>query len=342
MQTGFFDLSNRYQALSEHGDPLERLESLIDWSCFLPLLNQAFQKHRKSPAGRKPFHRLMMFKILVLQSLYNLSDHQMEYQIKDRLSFMRFLGLGLEDRVPDEKTLWLFREVLTKTGTIKRLFKRFEEVLDKQGYSAACGTLVDASIVEAPRQRNSREDNKGIKEGRPPEALMADTPRGRQKDVDARWTKKHYETYYGYKDHIAVDTQYKLIRGYEVTAANMADIKCFPGLLTQINPEDRRVWADSAYYSEAMEKRLSTLGYESRVSRRSTKHWPEMSDRVRENRRRSKIRKRVEHVFGFMENSMGGKRIRCIGLLRARARIGLMNLVYNLCRFEQLHRLQVA
>src|SRR5579863_2749413 len=105
-QWGFFDLSTRYEQLSRQGDPLERLNAVVDWKIFLSQINYAFDKTRKSPAGRKPFNRLMMFKIIVLQGLYNLSDAQAEFQIKDRLSFMRFLGLQLGDDVPDEKTIW--------------------------------------------------------------------------------------------------------------------------------------------------------------------------------------------------------------------------------------------
>lgn len=335
------DLSQRYAKLSAYGDPLERLNGVIDWKIFTPLISRAFRKQRKSNAGRRPMNRLMMFKVLVLQQLYNLSDPQMEYQIRDRLSFIRFLGLSLEDAVPDEKTIWAYREVLIKANVIDKLFFTFESHLEAQGYGAACGSIVDASIVSAPKQRNSRSDNDKIKQGKVPESFTNNAYRLRQKDCDARWTVKNGQHYYGYKSHINVDMKHKLIRSYETTVATTADIHCFEQLLSS-NQDDKRVWADSAYYSENMETRLAELGFESRVIRRYGKHFPESSSHAREMARRAKLRKRVEHVFAFMQNSMGGKFIRTIGLVRAKFKVAMMNFVYNLCRFEQLERLGVG
>jgi IS5 family transposase len=285
-----------------------------------------------------------MFKLLVLQSLYNLSDHQVCYMTRDRLSFMRFLKLGLSKKVPDEKTLWSYREVLVKGKVIEKLFKRFEKHLSKQGLKASCGSLVDATIVEVPRQRNSKEENAQIKAGEIPERIEGNAHCARQKDVDARWVKKGGENYFGYKNHVNADAINKLIRSYEVTHAATADIHSLEGLLKQAqkNGNEKKVWADSAYYSEAMETRLKELGYQSRIIRRYSKHYPMGSALDRENSRRAKIRKRVEHIFGFMENSMGRKFIRTIGMARAKVKIGLMNLVYNLCRYEQIKRLAVA
>lgn len=338
------DLSTRYEKLSAYGDPLERLNEVIDWKIFVHLLSAAFRKNRikrKSNAGRKPLNRLMMFKVLVLQQLYNLSDPQMEYQLRDRLSFIRFVGLSLEDDVPDEKTIWAYREFLTQAKVLEKLFLKFERYLEKSGYGAACGTIVDASIISAPKQRNSRDDNKRIKEGKIPENFEQNHYRLRQKDCDARWTVKNGQHYFGYKSHINVDMKYKLIRAFDVTSASSADIRSFENLLVD-NQKDKRVWADSAYYSEEMEETLSTLGFESRMIRRYGKHFPQGSAHDREMTRRAKLRKRVEHVFGFMENSMGRKVVRTIGIARARFKIGMMNLAYNICRFEQLERLGVA
>jgi IS5 family transposase len=335
------DLSGRYAKLSEHGDPLERLDKVIDWKIFVPLIEKAFWRERKSPAGRKPYNRLMMFKVLVLQALYNLADGQTEYQIRDRLSFIRFLKLGLTDEVPDEKTIWSYREVLIQGGMLEKLFERFNNYLEKRGYGASLGSIIDASIVEVPKQRNSREVNKQIKNGEVPECIMRNKNIERQKDVHARWTMKNGKTYYGYKDHINADAKYKLIRKFEVTAASTPDIKCFENLLDDKN-DFNRVWADSAYYSEQSEKLLDERGLVSRLIHRCQSHYPEGSDQDRENRRRAKVRKRVEHVFGFMENSMHRMFIRSIGIARAKAKICLMNLTYNLCRFEQINRLGVA
>ncbi len=143
-----------------------------------------------------------MFKAIVLCALYNLSDDQVEYQMRDRLSFVRFLGLRLEDKVPDARTVWLCREQLSQAGVIEALFNDFDGYLNTQGYQARGGQIMDASIVAVPIQRNRRDDNAQIKQGRTPTAWADKPARRRQKDTDARWTKKHGNSHYGYKNHI--------------------------------------------------------------------------------------------------------------------------------------------
>ena len=184
MLRGLFDIDFRMEELSKSGDPLVRLNACVNGEVFRGELEIIREKERKSAAGRKPFDVVLMFKVLVLQSLYNLSDDSVEYQIRDRLSFMRFLGLSIGDRVPDAKTIWLFREELGKAGLVKRLFKRFDRYLRDHGFSARKGQIVDASIVSVPIQRNSREENSRIKEGEIPEDRSEATRR--QKDVHAR------------------------------------------------------------------------------------------------------------------------------------------------------------
>lgn len=341
-QMGFFDLVNRYEQLSTYGDVLERLNKVVDWKIFMPLINRAFDKVRKSPAGRKSYHRLMMFKVLVLQSLYNLADGQTEYQIKDRLSFMRFLGLSLDSDVPDEKTIWLYREVLIQSNMLEKLFQRFDEYLSAQGVCAELGHIVDATITEVPRQRNSRDDNTKIKAGEVPESFLENPHKLRQKDLEARWTMKSGKAYYGYKNHVNIDVKNKMIRSYVVTPAHQADNGQLEGLLEAVAKNDKKVWADSAYYSIEQENRLKEKGYESRITKKPIKNLTAWSPIVRENTRRAKIRKRVEHVFGFIQNSMKGKYFRCVGLIRAKTKLGLKNLVYNICRYEQICRIGVS
>ena len=148
---GFFDLDERYAALSAFGDPLERLAAVVNFEIFRPLLNQTLCRSDGSKGGRPPIDPVVMFKVLVLEALYGLSDEQAEFQIRDRLSFMRFLGLGLADRVPDYSTVWRFREALVTAGAMEDLFAQFDAALTERGYLALGGQLIDASIVEAPR-----------------------------------------------------------------------------------------------------------------------------------------------------------------------------------------------
>ncbi len=158
-QLGMFDEEDRLRKLPRPGDSLERL-NVIDWTIFQLVLARAFEKERKSNAGRPPYDHLMMFNILVLQRLYNISDDQTEYQINDRMSFRRFLGLTLWDTVPDAKTIWALRETLTCAGAAEELFELFTQQLEAQGVITHTGTIVDATFVDAPRQRNTREEIK--------------------------------------------------------------------------------------------------------------------------------------------------------------------------------------
>ena len=330
MQTGFFDWQLRFRQLDEGGDPLPKLQKFVKWKQFRPLLEVVRDKERKSNAGRKPFDLVLMFKVLILQSLYNLSDDQTEYQIRDRLSFMRFLGLGLGDVVPDAKTIWLFREELTEAGVIQRAFQEFEAFLCEQGFSARKGQIVDASIVPVPRQRNSREENRQIQEGEIPEDWS--DQKKRQKDIDARWVQKNGQNHYGYKNHIDVDVKHKLIRSYEVTPASVHDSQVFESLLDRDN-SSRDVWADSAYRSEEKLAELKRRQYREHLQRKGSRHKKLTEREVRGNRTRSRIRSRVEHVFGVQAKRAGTLLIRAIGLMRVTVKVGLRNLAYNINRF---------
>ena len=330
METGLLDWHIRFRQLDAGGDPLPKLKKLVNWERFRPELEAVRDKERKSNAGRKPFDVVLMFKVLVLQSLYNLSDEKIEFQIRDRISFMRFLDLSLGDAVPDEKTIWLFREQLTEAGLIKRLFQEFDTFLGEKGFSARKGQIIDASIVEAPRQRNSREENRQIKEGQTPEDWSEQ--KKRQKDTDARWTKKNGQNHYGYKNHINVDVKHKLIRGYEVTAASVHDSQVFEDLLDEDN-SSRDVWADSAYRSEEKLKELKERKYREHLQRKGCKHKKLTDWEAQGNRTRSRIRSRVEHVFGVQAKRAGRLIVRAIGLVRVKAKVGLRNLAYNLDRY---------
>ena len=189
MINGMFDIEFRLEKMDKNGDPLVALNKLVDWEIFRPELMKLRDKERKSSAGAKGYDPVLMFKVLVLQSLYNLSDGAMEAQMLDRLSFMRFLGLGIGDKIPDEKTIWLFREQLKEAGLMDKLFSRFDMHLRTGGFIARKGQIVDASIVEVPRQRNTRDENEKIKNGEEIEGWK-DAKRC-QKDTDARWTKKN-------------------------------------------------------------------------------------------------------------------------------------------------------
>ncbi len=317
------------------------INAVVPWDEFRPALERVWRKpaaDRKSRAGRKPMDVVLMFKTLVLNALYNLSDDQIEYQVRDRLSFMRFLGLGLGDPVPDAKTVWLYREALAQAGMVEALFTQFDGYLARQGYIARGGQILDASIVPVPRNHNTREENKAIKSGEVPED-WADKPAMRsQKDVDARWTKKHGKSHYGYKNHVNVDRKHKLVRRYHVSDAALHDSQAVDHLLMRGNTGSG-VWADAAYRSEEMEAKLRAAKLTSHIHRKGKRSKPLTEQVMGSNRTKSSVRVRVEHIFGAQANDMGGTLVRTIGMVRAKAKIGMKNLAYNIRRLGQLRRL---
>jgi IS5 family transposase len=333
---GFFDEHFLLERLTKLKDPLVKLQAHIDWAIFLPVLEIAFSKPtNRNKMGRPPFDRTMMFKILILQSLYSLSDDQTEYQITDRLSFKRFLGLKSSDKVPDAKTIWNFRENLIQEGLIEALFARFNQALDDQCIFANAGQIVDASFVEVPRQRNTRDENQQIKQGQTPEAWKAKPNKLRQKDRDARWAKKNKTNFYGYKNHIKADKGTKLISDYMVTDAAVHDSQELETLIDQADA-GQPLYADAAYIGQ--EESIERCGMTNKVHEKGNRHHKLTETQKASNREKARHRARVEHVFGFLTNSMKAMYIRTIGYVRATAKIGLANLTYNMMRCIQLNK----
>jgi transposase, IS5 family len=333
-KNGFFDWQFRTERLQDAGDPLVRLEEIIDWEMFRPLLEQVRPPQQEGKAGRPPYDAVLMFKITILKSLYNLSYDQAEYQILDRVSFMRFLGFSLGDRVPDAKTIWLFEKALAEAKLDRRLFDLFEKHVSANGFTAKKGQIVDASFVQVPRQRNSREENKQVKRGETPENWSPN--KTVQKDTDARWTKKNKVSYFGYKNHVNVDAEHKFIRNYEVTDASVHDSQVFEELLDDRNT-DEDVYADSAYISEESEATLRLLGFTPQLIEKGTRGRPLTTEQKQSNREKSKTRVRVEHVFGVQHQLTRGRTlVRTVGRARTACQIGLRNLTYNMQRFTRL------
>ena len=347
---GFFDFDERLAALSAKGDDLERMKALVEFEMFRPTLDAAVPRSDRTKGGRPPFDHVLMFKILILQAMHALSDERTEFLIKDRLSFMRFLGLGLADPVPDANTIWTFREALKKAGAIDGLFQRFDQTLRSAGFLAMSGQIVDATIVAAPKQRNTIEEKKAIREGRVPDDWKAKPARLAQKDRDARWTVKYTKAKpredgslpvvdlaipaFGYKNHISIDRGFGLIRKWTATHAAAHDGARLEDVLDRTNTASD-VWADTAYRSAKNEAMLSRRGFMSRLHRKKPPGRP-MPDRTRfANAQKSKVRSAVEHVFAHQKGLMGLV-VRTIGIARAQVKIGLANLAYNMRRFVWL------
>lgn len=333
---GLFDEQVRLEKLSKKQDPLERLSAHIDFEFFRKPLEKALKKNRdNSKGGRPSYDGVLMFKILILQRYYNVSDDAIEYAILDRLSFMRFLGLGINEPVPDAKTIWLFRDTLTKLKMIEKLFGYLDQQLDKDGIIVHKGKLIDAAIVEVPIQRNSREENESLKEGIVPEDWSEN--KRKQKDIDAKWTRKNHQNFFGYKNHLKADTKTKLITAYKVTTANSGDNAVVDELLDKREDSGQPLYGDAAYSSKELEALYLEKGIISKVNQQGYRNKKITPAQQKENRKKSKIRCRVEHIFGFMENSMNGIFLKYRSLVRNAVGIGMMNLTYNLFRLVQLN-----
>lgn len=351
-QLGFFDLEDRYAQLSKAGDPLEKLASVVDFEPFRYRLLKALKRSDGAKGGRPPYDPILMFKILILQALYGMSDDQAEFQIRDRLTFIRFLGLGPGDAVPDAKTIWLFREHLTRAGAVETLFARFDTLLRDKGYLAMSGQILDASLIPAPRQHLDDGEKAAIKDGESAAEIWPDQPaKAAQKDVDARWTVKHSRAkpvaegekakpdiaipVFGYKNHIGIDRRYGLIRTWLVSDAAAHDgARLREGLVDSSNFASD-VWADTAYRSGENERYLKAIGKVSRIHRKKPKGKPLPRRTARANAAKSAVRSRVEHVFAEQKARMKLV-VRTIGIARARTKIGLANLAYNMKRLVWL------
>ena len=318
--------------LSKLGDPLERLNAAINWEMFRAKLWKLTRKDDYTKGGRPAFDVILMFKIALLQYWNNISDDSAEYLINCRLDWQRFLGMELGEKSPDAKTIWLFKETLGETG-MRELFDLFNEKLVRAGVITHKGSLIDATFVDVPRQRNSREDNKTIKEGRIPDGWEKpeNAAMFNQKDTDARWAKKGNETHYGYKDHAKVDKDSKIIVDFTVTAASRHDVTEFEGL---IDINDKEAWLDAGYASEEHVARILKAfpGIILHICEKGQKNKPLTEEQKASNREKSHIRARVEHVFGYITRFMGGISIRTIGISRATRQICGMNLAYNMRR----------
>jgi IS5 family transposase len=267
-----------------------------------------------------------MFKVLVLKTIHNFADDQIEYQIRDRFSFRDFLGLTMIDTIPDAKTIWLFAEQLKILGLERTLFDRFELELRAQGFAVKSGLIADGTIVEVPKQRNSKEENAPIKAGDVPERI-ADNPHVlAQKDLDADWKKKNNISYFGYENHALVDEGYKFVRDFDTTPASIHDsVPYLPLMPEEPAYPDQEAFGDSAYASKKHEEELLRRGFVPMICEKGVRGKPLTEEQKESHRVKSSVRCRVEHVFGAMKVRCRDEILRSIGFERARFWIGMRN-----------------
>lgn len=320
---------------------LVKIAKSIDFESYRPEIEKVVEKQtantrtKNSSRGRPAVDPVLMLKITFLGALYRLSDEKLHENILDRATFRKFLNLGALC-CPSPKTIWKYRELFTKEELFSKLFKSWTEqkLTDFIGDE---GKIIDSSFVEAPKQRNTREENQTIKEGNG-DKLWEDQPHKKaHKDIDARWTKKRNETHYGYKAHVCVDSKSKVITNLTTTSASVHDSQVVIELLDK-RYKGQKLYLDAGYVGKEQEKKIIDYGMLPCVCEKGYRGHPLTSEQKESNRQKSKTRCRIEHVFGFIEKSMTGSFIRCIGLARASAYQWLTAWCYNTCRYIQLQQ----
>jgi len=338
IKNSLFADQEREAKLNKLGDALRVLEEHVDFAELAAAVDHAAPRPGRERGGRPPFPTELMVRVLLVQQMFNLSDEQMEFQLLDRLSFQRFVGLRDSSQIPDRTTIWTFKERLIQAGASESIFDAVNRQLAKHGYIARGGQMIDASIVPAPKQSISKEEKEIVREGATP--IKWKPAKRRQKDIEARWTKKHSKSYFGYKLSANADKRYKLIRRIKISTASEHDTLHFEEVIDPDNTS-RDIYADKGYVDGEREARLEGQGWRMHIQRKGTKDKPLSEAQERRNKRIAKPRARVEHVFAGLAQ-LGGKVLRSIGLARATLNLNWKAAAYNLQRLSYLKEARIA
>jgi len=338
IKSSLFAAEEREAKLNKLGDVFLDLEEHIDFKALACAVDKAAPRPCRARGGRPPFPSELMVRVLVAQQIFNLSDEQMEYQLLDRLSFQRFVGLRQSSQIPDRTTIWIFKERLIKAAASGVIFEAVNDQLAQHGYVARGGQMIDASIVPVPIQHVSRDEKTQIKEHAMPSGWSPE--KRRQKDVDATWTKKHGKSYFGFKLSASTDNRYKVIRKIKISTASAHDTLHLEDVLDPSN-SSRDIYADKGYADHQREQRLKVSGWRPQIQRKAGKGKPISACQTRRNKRISRTRVRVEHPFASLAQ-MGGKCLRSIGLDRATLNLNWKAASYNMRRICYLKTAGIA
>lgn len=289
---------------------LERLEVSLDWS----RLEKALHTMYPAKTGRPPCAPLVLFKMSLLQHCYGLSDPQCEELVNDRLSWRRFVGLGLQEAVPDETTLVRFRQRLKEHGLHEKLLALVNQQLQERGLILKTCTLVDATLLQAARRAPAKTDSTGG-------------------DSEAGYTVKAGQPHYGYKAHVAVDETHTLIRQVSLTAANVHDSREFEAV---VKGDEEMVMADKAYWSRARSEWCGQHRVANGILRKPNRGQKLSAATQRVNRLFSSIRCKIEKVFGWWKRCSGYRRVRYVGQAANRLELEFKSICWNLKRLVTL------
>lgn len=343
-QIHLYGTETQLERLEKLGDPLVKINKVINWEMFRKTIEQAIRKDM-SKGGRPPFDAVLMFKIVMLQQWYGLSDMSAEYHINDSLSYMRFLDLEIGDKVPDGNTIWDFKEALKKNDVDRKLFDLFNEMLEEYGIITHKGSIIDATFVTVPKRHTTKKDNEHLKNDEELEDLPTKSAKRlengdikktenveAQFDMDARWTKKGDESFFGYKDHVKCDSDSKIITDFSVTDASIHDSQELVGL---VDEKDNDLKLDSGYVGEDLHKEIlaSFPHIKINVCARAYRNTPLTDEDKAKNKIIAHTRARIEHIFGYMTRFMAGITSRVHGLARVVRDVTAKNLAYNIKRY---------
>lgn len=294
---------------------LDKINQLIDWQPFEQMLKTIYS----SPVGRPSHPVLLLFKALLLQTWYSLSDYALEEALDDRLSFRRFTDLSLSEKAPDHSVFSRFRDQLIKRDMNDRLFEELNRQMDSHGLLLKKGTLIDATVIEAaPKKPRQNKDGTSGKS---------------RQDPDASWTKKGSKSLFGYKAHMGIDQESELIRRIEMTPAHVHDGKMLGVILSG---DEEWVFADKAYESRENHQILCESGVNNGILMKGTRKRALSNIEKGCNKILSKLRSPVERVFGTLKRSYRYSRARYLGLMKNRLQLTMMSIAYNLRRMEKL------
>lgn len=331
--TDLFVQDQRQAKLGNFIASLAAMDELIDFAAIATEVDRACPRPDRSQGSRPPYPTEVMVRLLFIQSLYNLSDEDCEYQVLDRMSFQHFCRLESALHIPDARTLWSFKKRLAK-GSLggNAIFEAVSQQLQAHGYIPRGGQIVDASIVQAPITQAKSEEREALNEGKAPEGLS--TKRLKHTDRDARWTKKHGKSFYGYKLHANADARYKLIRRIKVTAANVDDGQTLKDVLDASNTSSRLL-ADRGYDAQANRELLREGAIKDGIARRARPGQERRHRLDARNKAINRIRARGEHVFAGLEQ-LGGKCVRAMTLAKNELAILIKCAAYNAKRLVWL------
>lgn len=334
-----FAAEERERKIDSLGDPLAILARHIDFAAIADEVEAAAPRPSSERGGRPPYPTEVMVCILTLKYLYNLADEALEFQLLDRLSFQRFCGLTETASIPDRTTIWHFEQRLVQANAGEAVFAAVQRQLIMSGYAARGGQIVDATLVEAPRQHLNDAERRLVEDEQATPADWSPYQR-RQRDTEARWTKKHGRSTFGYKLSVNVDTKYKLIRRCVVSDAAEHDVRHLDALLDPVNT-NAAVYGDKGYAGRHIEQRLRDQGYRPQIQRKAPAGKRLAQPQRSRNRRIATTRARVEHIFAAMAQARGIG-VRCIGKARAMFQLMASAASYNLSRLAYLREAGVV